>query len=124
MFRYLGLWLCVSIGLAGCASRGMMVNDANPATSKPDQAVVTLVFPRAISDYFSVSVYDVTQPQTKFIGILETGSKIAYPVPPGKHTLISAGTCLHVPLRIASSEGSGAGRSGISRHRSRHAIQS
>lgn len=92
MFRYLGLWMCLSIGVTGCASRGMMVNDANPATTKPDQAVVTLMFPRSISDVVSVSVYDVTEPQTKFIGILENGSKIAYPVPAGKYTFMVVAT--------------------------------
>jgi hypothetical protein len=88
MFRYLGLWMCLSIGVAGCAGRGMMSKDENPATPKPDRAVVTLMFPRATSDLLSVSVYDVTEPQTKFIGILENGSKIAYPVPAGKYTFM------------------------------------
>jgi hypothetical protein len=88
MFRHLGLWLSLSIAVAGCGGRGMMVNDANPASSKPDQAVVVLAFPPAITDFLSLSVYDVTEPQTKLIGILEKGSKIAYPVPAGKHTFM------------------------------------
>jgi hypothetical protein len=88
MIRHLGLLMCLSIGVAGCASRSMMMNDANPAASKSDQAVVILAFPPAITDFFSLSVYDVTEPETKLIGILETGSKIAYPVPAGRHTFM------------------------------------
>ena len=88
MFRYLGLWLCLSIGVAGCASRGMMAKDENPTTPTPDRAVITLMYPRQPTDFVSVSVYDVTEPQTKFIGILENGSKIAYPVPAGKYTFM------------------------------------
>ena len=73
--------------LGACASVQMMKAE-QPVTAKPDEALVVLMRSSFLGGAISASVFDVTGSETKFIGIIQNGTKIGYPVKPGEYTFM------------------------------------
>jgi hypothetical protein len=75
------------IGLAACGGAQMMKAD-QPEVIKQDEAMVVFMRSSFVGSAISASVFDVSGPETKFIGIINNGTKIAYPVKAGEHTFM------------------------------------
>ena len=90
-----GLRYCVitalAIALAACGGAAQMVPTSEPPPMRAGEAL--LVFMRAsnLGGIVASSLFDVTTPETKFIGIVYPGQKFAHPVPPGEHTFMVVG---------------------------------
>lgn len=72
--------------VTGCASN-KMVDSAQQDLIAPTADTAQIVFLRSsmLGGAIQSSVFDVSEGDTKFVGILSTGKKIAYSVAPGKH---------------------------------------
>jgi hypothetical protein len=75
------------ITLGACAGVPMQKAD-QPITAKPDEALVVLMRSSFVGGAVSASVFDVTGSETKFLGIIQNGTKIGYPVKPGEYTFM------------------------------------
>lgn len=85
-WRYLFIAL-LPIGLAACGGAQMMKADQEP-TIRQGESMVVFMRSSFVGSAISASVFDVSGPETKFIGILSNGTKIAHPVKPGEHTFM------------------------------------
>lgn len=85
-WRYL-LVALLAIGLGACGGAAMMKADQEP-TIRQGEAMVVFMRSTFVGSAISASVFDVSGPETKFIGIVNNGTKIAYPVTPGEHTFM------------------------------------
>lgn len=75
-----------SLLLAGCASNPMApVADQAVQAPSPDMAQVVFMRDAYTGKAIVSSLYDVTDGQTRFIGVMANGTKIAHPTTPGKH---------------------------------------
>src|SRR6267142_4461255 len=84
--------IALSLILSACAGRGMMVKQEPPST-KPDEAVIIfLADPGAGFTSISVTLYDITEPSVKFIGVIDQGTKVAYAVKPGTYAFMVLAT--------------------------------
>lgn len=78
-----------SLLLAGCASNPMApVADQAVQAPSPDMAQVVFMRDAYTGKAIVSSLYDVTDGQTRFIGVMANGTKIAHPTTPGKHTFM------------------------------------
>jgi hypothetical protein len=73
--------------LAGCASDKMTSISEPPivAAAPADQAVIVFVRPSLFGGAIQSVVYDVSGDTPALVGIVSSGTKIAYAVPPGTH---------------------------------------
>ncbi len=82
----------LSIGLAACAGSGTMMQPTAPQeapAAKADEALVVFMRSSFVGSAISASVFDVTGPgEPRFIGIVNNGTKVGYPVKPGEHTFM------------------------------------
>lgn len=80
---------CFLSFLVGCSSSSMMVA-SQQTLSVPSKNEAQVIFMRSsfIGSAVSASIYDVTNKNIKFIGILDNGKKLIYSVDPGKHTFM------------------------------------
>ncbi len=79
----------LSIGLGACGGGAKMVKSDKAPVIKQDEAM--MVFMRASSfggSAIAALVLDVTEPEAKFIGMMNKGTKVAYPVKPGEYTFM------------------------------------
>jgi hypothetical protein len=80
--------LVVALALAGCAGPGSMQKAEQAPAVKPDQALVVFMRSTFLGSAVSASVFDVSGKDTKFVGLVNNGTKIGYYVPPGQHTFM------------------------------------
>jgi hypothetical protein len=85
-WRYLLIAL-LAIGLGACGGAAMMKADQEP-TIRQGEAMVVFMRSSFVGSAISASVFDVSGPEAKFIGIVNNGTKIAYPVTAGEHTFM------------------------------------
>lgn len=72
------------------AFAGKMAKSNEPLTLEPDKAAVVFLRPgKFVGAAVAVPLYDVTGDDTRFIGILDAGSKVAYQVPAGEHVFMT-----------------------------------
>jgi len=79
----------LSIGLGACGGGAHMVRTGQAPVIKQGEA--TMVFMRASTfggSSIAALVLDVTEPEAKFIGMVDKGTKVAYPVKPGEYTFM------------------------------------
>lgn len=75
--------------VTGCASTRMIDSAQQElVTPSADQTQVVFVRSSMFGGAIQSSVFDVSGDDTKFIGILSAGKKIAYTVEPGKHVFM------------------------------------
>lgn len=75
--------------LFGCASNPMKVS-GEVAVSKPAANEAQVVFMRDsfVGSAISASLYDVTEKEPVFIGVITNGTKVIYTTSPGEHTFM------------------------------------
>lgn len=72
------------------AQAGKMAKSNEPLTLEPDKAAIVFMRPgKFVGAAVAVPLYDVTGEDTRFIGILDAGSKVAYQVAPGEHVFMT-----------------------------------
>jgi len=81
--------LLALLTLAGCASNPMTVSPQQTLQT-PSQDSSQVVFMRSsfVGSAISASLYDVTDGDIKFIGVIVNGVKLAYSTTPGEHTFM------------------------------------
>lgn len=83
------LCLLMLFGLTACAaSTSMMERDQPAPMVRPDQAVIVFMRPSILGSAITASVFDVTGSDSKFIGFVNSGLKVAHAVPPGERTFM------------------------------------
>ncbi len=83
-FAFLLLLFC-----SGCKSSLMAVApDNRGVTATADSAVVVFMRPSVFGGAIQSSVFDVTSTQNEFIGIVSSGTKVAYRCKPGDRTFM------------------------------------
>lgn len=81
--------LLVIIFVSGCASNPMLVaNDQK--LQKPDEGQAQVIFMRSsfVGSAINASLYDVTNGDIKFIGIIANGTKLTYETSPGERVFM------------------------------------
>jgi hypothetical protein len=81
------------------ATGGLVVESEKPLTPKPDQALIVFMrLPASFGKAFlyddygqSVSLYEVSGNENKFIGLSKGGTKVSYDSTPGEHTFMVVG---------------------------------
>lgn len=83
------LAMSVMLLATGCAS-SKMIDSAQQELITPSADKAQIVFIRSsmFGGAIQSSVFDVSTDETKFIGILSAGKKLAYTVEPGKHVFM------------------------------------
>ena len=81
------------LGLGACTSSRMTAipEPAAVAAPQPDKATVVFYRSSAFGGAVQSSVFDVTSDPPAFVGIVSTGMKLAYVVPPGQHRFMVIG---------------------------------
>lgn len=79
--------------VTGCVTTSDdMVRSATLApTPEPDKALVVFMRPSNYGGGIQASVYEASQPQEQFIGIVSANTKVAYQAEPGKHLFMVIG---------------------------------
>jgi hypothetical protein len=77
----------LAIGLGACGGAAMIKADQEP-TIRQGESMVVFMRSTFVGSAISASVFDVSGPETKFIGIVNNGTKIAYPVKAGAHSFM------------------------------------
>jgi hypothetical protein len=85
--------LLVLLSLAGCATTSAVMAPSAAAAAVPEagKAMVVFMRPSYYGGAIQSSVYDATHPAQEFIGIVSTGTRIAYQADPGKHLFMVVG---------------------------------
>jgi hypothetical protein len=93
-FKKLLLLIAVTT-LVGCAGSSQHMRELTPAEANyaPDADHALVVFMRPSSYGFAIqsSVFDTTEEETKFIGIVSAQKKVAYMSPPGERNFMVIG---------------------------------
>src|SRR6185503_4856823 len=85
------LALVTALTLSGCASRMTEVQQQEPEL-KADEALIVFLRTDQARGYASVMVYDITNPEIQFIGVIEPLTKVTYSVKPGKYVFMVLAT--------------------------------
>jgi hypothetical protein len=82
----------ILMGAITYAGYGYMIKSERPITPKQDQTLLVFMRCYSFGSPSAASVFDVSENETKFIGILyNNGTKIMYNVAPGEHTFMVVG---------------------------------
>ena len=84
------LVLLMPVLLAACGS-GVKMTPSEPPQIRAGDSMVVFMRPSALGQVVASSVFDVTGPETKFVGLVNFGDKLAVPVKPGKYTYMVIG---------------------------------
>lgn len=88
-FRLIGiLTLLMLLGATTYASSSMMASSQRTLTPKSDQALIIFMRSTFVGSLISASLFDVSGDDTKFIGVIKNGTKLAYDLTPGEHTFM------------------------------------
>jgi hypothetical protein len=72
------------------AHAGKMVKASGPLVVDPDRATIVFMRPgKMLGRAIAVPVWDVTGDETRFVGIVDAGGKVAYSVPSGEHVFMT-----------------------------------
>ena len=75
--------------LVGCASNPMtLAPQQNLQSPAQDSSQVVFMRSSFVGSAISASLYDVTDGNIQYIGVIVNGVKLAYSTPPGKHTFM------------------------------------
>ena len=84
------LLLLVPLLLAACAD-GVKMTPSEPPRMRAGDSMMVFMRPSNLGHIVASSVYDVTGPETRFVGLLNFGDRLAVPVKPGKYTYMVIG---------------------------------
>ncbi len=72
------------------AYAGKMAKASGPMVVSPDKATIVFMRPgKFLGAAVAVPVFEVTGGETRFVGIVDAGGKLAYSVTPGNHTFMT-----------------------------------
>lgn len=72
------------------AYAGKMTKSKDPLVVAPDKANIVFLRPgKFVGAAIAVPVFDVTAAETRFVGLVEPGCKVAYSVPAGEHLFMT-----------------------------------
>lgn len=80
-----GLEILLLAGLTGCQSSLMVKSGGSAPQPEPGKALVVFMRPSSLGGAIQSSVYDTSDKEDKFIGIVSSKTKIAYQADPGEH---------------------------------------
>jgi hypothetical protein len=90
-----GYWLLAMLcaSLTACANRAPLMAPVEKApVAKADEAMVVFMRTSMVGGMVSASVFDVTEAgPAKLVGIVNYGTKVAYPTKPGEYTFMVVG---------------------------------
>jgi hypothetical protein len=83
----------MALGMTGCVTTSDYMSRSTVASVEPaaDKALVVFMRPSNYGGAIQASVFDATQPQEEFIGIVSGNTKTAYQATPGKHLFMVIG---------------------------------
>ena len=81
----------LAVALAACGGGAQMLQTGEAPVIRQGESMVVFMRPSALGMAISASVFDVSGPDTKFVGIVNYGTKVAYPVAPGDYTFMVVG---------------------------------
>ena len=81
------LTVALALALAACGGAHMTKAEQDPVI-KQGESMVVFMRSSFVGSAISASVFDVSGPESKFIGIVNNGTKVGYPVAPGKYTFM------------------------------------
>jgi hypothetical protein len=84
------LVLLLPVLLAACAG-GVKMAPSEPPVMRAGDSMVVFMRPSALGQVVASSLYDVSGPDTRFVGILNFGDRLAVPVKPGKYIFMVIG---------------------------------
>lgn len=92
MFKNLCIGLVFVWLLSGCQST-LMERASEQVLTNATNGKAQVVFMRSsfVGGAIQASIFDVTKPESKFVGILSNNTKIAYDVSPGEHMFMVVG---------------------------------
>jgi hypothetical protein len=82
------IMIFILMGAITYASYGYMMKSEHQILAPPDQSLIVFMRASSLGRAISASVFDVSDNNTKFIGIMYYGTKVAYNVTPGEHTFM------------------------------------
>ena len=83
------LTISLAVVFGGCKSSGMVKATAAPSVApSADAAVVIFMRPSVLGGGVQSVVYDTTHEQSELVGIVSSGSKVAFKTTPGEHTFM------------------------------------
>jgi hypothetical protein len=82
------LVVLLPIWLGACGGGAQMIPAGEAPVIRQGESLVVFMRPSGFGQAIAASVFDVSGPETKFIGIVNYGSKVAYAVKPGEHTFM------------------------------------
>lgn len=85
--------LALALAMTGCVSTSDYMVRSSTLEPRPetDKALVVFMRPSNYGGAIQASVYEASQPQERFIGIVSANTKIAYQAEPGKHLFMVIG---------------------------------
>lgn len=89
LIRALGV-LVLMFAVVAPVHAGKMAKSKDPIVVEPDKATVVFMRPgKFVGAAVSVPVFDATAETPVFVGLVEAGSKVAYPVAPGERVFMT-----------------------------------
>ena len=88
--RNLGCVL-LALGLAACGGGVQMLQTTQAPAVQPGESLIVFMRTSAMGAAVSASVFDVTGTENELVGIVQYGTKVAYPVKPGERTFMVIG---------------------------------
>ena len=84
------LILMVPVVLAACGG-AQMTPSTEPPQIRAGESTIVFMRASALGGVVAASVFDVTEPETKFVGLVNYGTKYAHAVKPGQYTFMVVG---------------------------------
>lgn len=81
----------LGLGLGACGGGVQMLQSGDAPVIRQGESMVVFMRPSAMGMAVAASVFDVSGPDTKFVGIVNYGTKVAYPLTPGEYTFMVVG---------------------------------
>lgn len=85
------LILMVPVVLAACGGGAQMTPVSEPPQIRAGESTIVFMRASALGGVVAASVFDVTGPETKFVGLVNYGTKYAHAVKPGQYTFMVIG---------------------------------
>jgi hypothetical protein len=90
--RAMRSWLILMIPVVLSACGGVQMTPVSePPKMRQGDSMIVFMRPSALGGAVAASVFDVTGPETKFVGLVNYGTKFALPVKPGDYTFMVIG---------------------------------
>jgi hypothetical protein len=83
-----GLIIALAVALGACGGGVQMLPSGEAPVIRHGESMVVFMRPSAMGMAIASSVFDVTGPEAKLVGIVNHGTKVAYPVKPGEYTFM------------------------------------